>query len=151
MICGNMEELGEGAAEIVPHRHRDALAFLGAHLGIGEREIVERAAVTLQSRRDQPPAPTEKRRGGLQRQRRDPRRNEPKRREFNPFARRRPTTLQAENPIGPSREAPECAARVERQERTAIRRGYVREEGGFRTADASLLPLREKMSAKPSA
>ena len=73
----NVKKFGEGASQIVPHRQSDAPALDLGHLGVGEGEIAERAPVAFQPRGDQPPAPTRKRRRGLQRQSRDRRRHEP--------------------------------------------------------------------------
>ena len=50
-----MEELDERAAEIIPHRQRDAAPFGWAGLWQRQREIVERPPLPRQPRRDQSP------------------------------------------------------------------------------------------------
>src|SRR5271166_3760154 len=76
--------LGEGPAEIFPHRRGDRLAFFGRFLGKGQFEICERALLSAKARGDQAPEHSREPRRRLHRHgaRNDDR--QPEAREFQP-------------------------------------------------------------------
>ena len=51
-----MKTLGENAPEIFPHAQRDLLVFLELRLGESDGDVIERAAMAAEPRRDAPPA-----------------------------------------------------------------------------------------------
>ena len=110
---GHVEEFGEGAAQIFPHAEGGLTQFRFGKLGIGPAQVVQRALLARQPRRDTAPAPAGERRRDVQRERRQDPRDKPKTRVFQTLAPERPAVPQTQSPafhaalmarLGPSRQ-----------------------------------------------